>query len=123
MSRPIVTYVNADRLKISDEATQNRSIVTVRFDQDITHFKAMLNGVDQDTGVAVDEQSAMTVGSMAVMKVSSATSMTVKQIAVLLSAGYDVRATIDWNEGLSEGTNRINFYGRNSAGEWTLYNT
>lgn len=68
-----------------------------------------------------------TVGTMSGQSVSNTSAMTVGTLATptsggtLAIAGSNVYAIIDWNESLVEGSNRINLYGKNSAGEWSAY--
>jgi hypothetical protein len=97
MAYPKMTLVSVNREKISDELGMNQAIITVKFDQDIQSYKAMLNGVDHTTGILVHSGTSAT-------------------------ANTDVDIVIDWNELTSEGENRINIYGQSLSGEWTAYN-
>lgn len=121
MAAPIGNVTNVSKSRISDEATMNQAVITVTFDQDIVEFRAKLNGADYNTGTTVDTQSAMTVAQMAALTVAQVATKTVGEISQVAVAGANVLATIDWNEGLSEGSNRINLYGKNKSGEWSAY--
>lgn len=91
---PVVTQLNANKTKISDEVSVNQSIITVRFDTDVTQYVARLNGVDYNTGTLVHTGGAVL-------------------------ANTDAQVVIDWNELTTEGSNRINVYGQNANG-WTI---
>ena len=95
-SYPIVTKLEASKLKISDEAGMNQSIITVRFDKDVTEYVARLNGSDYSTGTLVHQG-----------------------LGVL--ANTDATVIIDWNELTREGENRINIYGKGIDGSWTIH--
>jgi hypothetical protein len=96
-SPPTSTIVSVDRSKISDEVGMNQSIITIKFDTDVTQYVARLNGVDNTTGILVHSGGAV-------------------------NANTNAQVIIDWNELTTEGSNRINIYGQNAYG-WTLYNT
>lgn len=93
---PVVSYLSTSKTKISDEVGINQSIITVQFDKDVTEYVAILNGTDYSTGVIVHQGGAV-------------------------SANTDAQVIIDWNELSSEGTNRINIYGKGLDGQWTPY--
>jgi len=91
---PIVTALTTNRAKISDEPNVNQSVITVRFDTDVTQYVARLNGVDYATGTLVHTGGAV-------------------------AANTDAQIIVDWNELTTEGSNRINVYGQNANG-WTV---
>lgn len=97
-SYPICSIVSTSKPKISDEVGKNQTIITFKFDKDVVQWIAKLNGSDNATGTTVDSGTT-------------------------LSANTNATATIDWNEGLSEGQNRINIYGKLADGTWTQYNS
>jgi hypothetical protein len=97
-SYPVCTIISTSKTKISDEANMNQSIITFKFDKDVIQWIAKLNGNDQTTGTTVDSGTT-------------------------LNANTNATCTVDWNEGLSEGINRINIYGKASDGTWTVYNS
>lgn len=95
-SAPVPTIISVSRSKISDETGVNFVEVRFSFDTNVTQWSVNVMGVDQTTGTIADSGGAV-------------------------SAGQEIVAVIDWTELYQEGQNRVNIYGRNSNGEWTLY--
>lgn len=95
-SPPICTIVSLSKSKISDESGMNQSLLTFKFDQAVTEWRVRTIGVDPDTGILADSGGAV-------------------------AANTEIIARIEWNELYQEGSNRINIYGRNADGQWTVY--
>lgn len=110
MTAPIPNIISIDKTKISDEAGMSRVTVKFSFDQFVEIWELRANGdgpgkgslVERDTGARVGEA---TVGSSVICGTA---------------AGTELTAYIDWNEGLVEGSNRVDIYGRNTSEEWTI---
>lgn len=96
---PSVTITDVTLPKISDETGFNSSDVTFTFDQDIVEWVVRVGGNSESSGFLAD-------GLME--NVPSNTPIT---------------ATIDWTEGLVEGENQVNIYGKTSGGMWSEYNS
>lgn len=95
-SPPIPTIVDVSDYVISDEPNMNTSLITFTFDQDVTEWTVNVIGTSNSTGVVADS------GGFA-------------------ASGTQLQAVVDWNELYSEGENKVNIYGKNSNGDWTLY--
>lgn len=94
---PICTIASTNKTKISDENGMSQCAVTFKFDKDIQAYSVRLLGTSFDTGTVVDSGTGT------------------------IAAGTPITAYVDWNEGLSEGNNRINIYGQAFDGTWTAY--
>lgn len=97
-SPPKVTVVSASKQKISDEPNMDRSIVTFKFDKDVTQWTVNVLGASHDTGFVADSGGTVI-------------------------AGTEIVAEIDWTELQQEGQNKVNIYGKDSDGNWTPYST
>jgi hypothetical protein len=93
---PLGTVVTVSRAKISDETGADRALVTFTFDQDITQWEVRVLGAGNGTGTLADSGGVVTQGTQ-------------------------ITAEIDFTELYQEGTNKVNIYGKNSAGLWTPY--
>lgn len=94
---PKVSIVSISKSKISGQSGMNQSIITVKFDKDITRCVARLNGSSYDTGTIVHDVTAS------------------------ILANTEVQVIIDRSELASEGQNKINIYGQGTDGTWTPY--
>lgn len=92
---PKATIISQSRNKISKIETVDRSIVRFKFDQDVTEWKVRTGGSNPDTGILADNGNEV-------------------------KAGVEITAEVDWTELQQEGQNKINIYGKNTAG-WTSY--
>jgi len=93
---PKATITSVSRDKISDETGVDKSTIKFTFDQDIIQWTVNVMGSSHDTGIIADYGGAV-------------------------SAGVEITAEVDWTELYQEGQNRVNIYGQNSNGQWTLY--
>jgi hypothetical protein len=93
---PSVTIVSTSKSKISDETGMNTSIITFKFDQDVTEWRVRVIGTDQNTGTLADSGGAV-------------------------AANTNITASVEWNELYQEGQNRVNIYGKGADGQWTPY--
>lgn len=98
MASPIITTLTEDNPRVNNKmshvAGYNTSTVTIAFDQAITKYSVNRGGTDHTTGTILE---------------SGTTSRTAGEVWTI---------TITDTELLS-GDNTINFYGMNSAGEWS----
>lgn len=97
MSAPNVDIVNVSNRIISKEVGLDRSLVTFTFDVDVIEWTVRVVGTSHNTGILADSY----VGNV---------SKNTEQIA-----------EIDWSECYQEGENRVNIYGKSTAGQWTPY--
>ncbi|MBO0962391.1 hypothetical protein J1P26_22065 [Neobacillus sp. MM2021_6] len=95
---PAVTIVSTSRSKLSDEVGMNQSIITFKFDQDVTEWRVRVLGIDPNTGTLADSGGAV-------------------------AANTNITASVEWNELYQEGQNRINIYGKGKDGSWTAYSS
>lgn len=93
---PVVLYVSADKLRISDEIGMNQSVVQFRFDKDIAEWTVRVLGTSNDSGTLADSGGPIT-------------------------ANTTITAIVDHTELYQEGDNRINIYGKSTGGNWTPY--
>lgn len=118
---PNPTIKSISKTKISDEPGMNVSLVTVTFDVPIQAYTFNLLGISQDTGTVVDSNSRY-IRDIKSQSVSNVKLRTVRDIRAI-EANTDIVATIDWNELYQEGENRINVYGKDLEGNWTVWNS
>jgi lysozyme len=118
---PKVTIISVSRTKISDEPEFDKALITFSFDIDTKSYTVNVNGSDHLTGVVAHSGSGKTVANLANMTVGELALQTVQEITVIV-AGLEIVAEVDWTE-LSNGDNRINFYGQATDGTWTPYFT
>lgn len=96
LSKPTVTIISISKSKISAvQDGSNYSVVTFKFDVDVTAWEVRVSGAGNGTGTLADSGGALT-------------------------ANTEATATIDNTEGLVSGDNKVNIYGNNPAG-WTPY--
>lgn len=93
---PSVTIISISRNKLSDEPSMNVSTVSFRFNMAVSAWTVNVNGSSWDSGRVADSGGTV-------------------------SAETAITAQIDWTELYQEGQNRINIYGKNTSGIWTLH--
>lgn len=120
---PSVTIVDVTHYTISDEQGFDSTRITFTFDQDVVEYTVNVNGVSWDSGTVADSgtTSSMTVASMATKTVAQMSVMKISDMVSALVVGTEIIAIIDWTELYQEGQNRVNIYGKNSNGDWTVY--
>lgn len=119
MSAPIVEIIGVDANKVSDETGRNVANVTFKFDKPVQAYSVNVIGTSQTTGTVagsmtkyVIDYAGMTVADMALMTVND-----VRQI----DTGTSITVEIDHTELYSEGSNKVNIYGKALDGIWTTY--
>lgn len=95
-SPPIVSVVEVDRLKISNEEGMDLATAIIKFDVDVDEYKVNVLGVSHDTGNTIIYETDG------------------------VPANMEIEIYIHWTNLYQEGENRINIYGKNNAG-WTTY--
>jgi hypothetical protein len=93
---PTVTIISVSHNKISGQEGINSSIITFKFDVDVSEWRVNVIGSSWDTGLLADSGGG------------------------IVTAGTEITAIVDWTELYQEGANRINIYGKNASG-WTAY--
>lgn len=93
---PEVTHLIANNYKVSQIVGADISTLEFSFDQDIVQWRAVLLGTSHDTGTVLDSGGEV-------------------------SKNNKVFSVIYGNDLHQEGNNRINIYGKNTNGDWTLY--
>lgn len=120
LATPIVNIKSVTKTKISDETGMDRTIIKFSFDIDTQEWRVNVNGTSYDTGIVVESDNK-SVLSLSQRKVGNVATETVKSISLFV-ADYEIAVEIDFTELYSEGSNRINFYGKSIEGTWTNYN-
>jgi hypothetical protein len=125
---PNVDSLTVDHTKISKQVT---SVVTFSFDKAIQAYKLNVNGTSYNTGTTIVNgggtiaSGGTTVGNDATITVASMAGQTVLSIggtSTPIVSGSAITVTIDWTEMATEGSNRINIYGKSQEdGSWTPY--
>lgn len=93
---PQINITSVSSFKLSNNQGMNSSLVSFKFDQDVDQYRLSTLGVSHDTGnIIVDEVGVIQ-----------------KEVEVIQAIYY--------SDLYQEGENRINIYGKNSAG-WTPY--
>ena len=130
---PSITIIDVTHYTLSDEAGFTSTDITFSFDEDITDWTVNVNGVSWDSGTIADSGSSGNVSSPPTTVLTASTwtvsimaTKTVSDLANgsnsnVITAGTQVKATIDWTELYQEGQNRVNIYGKNTGGQWTPY--
>lgn len=116
---PNVTIVNLQLTKLSDEIGFQQSDVTFSFDKPVLAYSVRCNGTSHDTGIVVGEDNKYVI-SQSTLTIAEASIISVRDFR-LYDTGLEITETIDYTELYSEGSNRINFYGKSENGNWTIY--
>jgi hypothetical protein len=94
--QPEVTVVSVERNKLSAQAGRDSSDITWQCSEDIDEYTVRVGGVDQTTGTEID---------------SSTTNV---------AADTDIVTTV-YDDDLSLGSNQVNLYAKDLAGNWVSY--
>lgn len=95
---PSVTVTSISRSVLSPVAGMDTSTVRFTFSEDVVQWTARLDGVSYDTGTEVGSGGAVT-------------------------QGVEAELVITYTQLTTEGNNRINLYGLDGEGAWTLYDS
>jgi hypothetical protein len=94
--QPEVTVISVERTKISAQTDRDSSDITWQCSEEIDEYTVRVGGVDQTTGTEID---------------SSTTNV---------AADTDIVTTV-YDEDLSLGSNQVNLYAKDLAGNWVSY--
>jgi hypothetical protein len=94
--QPEVTVISVERSKLSAEVGRDSSDITWQCSEEIDEFTVRVGGVDETTGTEID---------------SSTTNV---------DADTDIVTTV-YDEDLSLGSNQVNLYAKDLAGNWVSY--
>lgn len=122
MTAPLITKLTADRTRLSHVDGFDEAHVTITFDQDIEELSVNLNGTDHLTGTIIETYKAKTVGDMALNTVSVESTLTNKNNITVVLANVDFTEIVISDFEILVGDNVVNFYGKNSLGEWSIKN-
>ncbi len=106
---PTVTIVSVERAKISDEPGMLDTDIVFKFNEPVTAWEVRKGGVDEDTGTELDGDAGEWFPVFPV------------NLELVVAANTELQVTIRHTD-LDLGTNRLNFYGRDAAGNWVPYN-
>jgi hypothetical protein len=94
--QPEVTVISVERTKLSAETGRDSSDITWQCSEEIDEYTVRVGGVDQTTGTEID---------------SSTTNV---------AADTDIVTTV-YDDDLSLGSNQVNLYAKDLAGNWVSY--
>ena len=94
--QPEIIIVSVEQTKISDQSGQDETDITWKCDEEIDEYSVRVGGVDHTTGTEID---------------SSQTNV----------AADTPNVTTVYDEDLSLGSNQVNIYAKDVAGNWASY--
>lgn len=114
-----VTIINVSTYKIGINSNKNKCLATFVFDDNIQEYSVNVMGSSYDTGTVADSHS-LNIATTKYETVLDLKSKTVKDLKQI-DASVNITAEIDSSELYQEGDNRVNIYGKDMSGNWTLY--
>lgn len=118
---PNVVITNVSAYKVSGCTGSNLSLATFHFDADIQAYSINVLGVSHNTGVVADFLT-MDIASLKFQSILDLKAKSVKELKQI-DLNTNITAQIDSTELYQEGNNRINIYGKDMSGNWTLYDS
>ena len=105
---PTVTIVSVERTKISDEPGMLDTDIVFKFNEPVSAWSVRKGGVSHDTGTELD----YALGTWFPLFPIS--------LGIDVPANTEIQITVNQTD-LDLGSNQINFYGRDGAGNWVPY--
>ena len=107
-SPPTVTVVSVERAKLSDEPGMLATDIIFKFNEPVTAWSVRKGGASYDTGTELDGEAGAWFPIFPI------------NLGINIPANTEIQVTIEYID-LEIGTNQINFYGCDEAGNWVPY--
>ena len=117
--RMSIDVLSVSHYTLSNHADFDASLVTFESDVDIIAWRVNREGTSYDTGTVLEEDNTYWSSADDVTWQSHKDDRTWGDLAKI-AAGVDLTAQI-FDTDLQEGSQRINVYGKNTSGSWSLY--